>query len=216
MSSETTEHTARNFIKRLWVRYISKQKRTLLLAFFFMTILAIAQSVYVFFIRYLVDFAQQLSSSQSGTSSAITENLAQSAISGKLPSPKDLAFDFTKVVVPAILALTLVSGGSMFAQRILTSKIALTTIAGLQRDMLKSAHKADYAFFTRNDTGDILSRFTNDMVAVTSSLIRSMTNLFKDILTIIGLLATMLYMDPILSGISVSYTHLTLPTILLV
>ena len=87
----------------------------------------------------------------------------------------------------------------MFAQTVLTNKVALNTVAGLQKDMARSAHGADYAFFSRGTVGDLLSRFTNDMGAVTQALLRSLSNLFKDVLTILAVLGTMFWMAPKLS-----------------
>ena len=170
--------TDRSRISRLWSNYIVPQKGTLIIAFIFMAILAATQAAYVYFIKYVIDFAANLSSSENASNSTTT---------------------FVKTIVPAIITLTLVSGGAMFAQTVLTNKIALNAIAGLQKDMSRSAHGADYAFFSRGTVGDLLSRFTNDMQAVTHALLRSLSNLFKDVLTIIALLIAMFTIAPTLS-----------------
>ena len=185
--------TDRSRIARLWSHYIAPQKATLIIAIIFMIVLAGTQAAYVAFTQYVVDFASSMSSGEDAGASAK---------------------NFIKIVVPALIALTLVSGGSMFAQTVLTNKIALNTIAGLQKDMAKSAHSADYAFFARGTVGDLLSRFTNDMNAVTQALLRSLSNLFKDVFTILAVLGTMFYMAPKLSAlILIIYPLAALPII---
>ena len=171
-------NTDRSRIWRLWHNYIAPQKTTLIIAVIFMLTLAGTQAAYVSFTRYVIDFADSLSAAGD----------AQAA-----------SFDFVKITVPALIVLTLISGGSMFAQTVLTNKIALNTIAGLQKDMAQSAHGADYAFFARGTVGDLLSRFTHDVNAVTQALLRSLSNLFKDVFTILAVLGTMFYMAPKLS-----------------
>jgi len=171
-------NTDRSRISRLWHHYIAPQKTTLIIAVIFMLILAGTQAAYVSFTRYVIDFAGSLSAAKD----------AQTA-----------SFDFVKIIVPALIVLTVISGGSMFAQTVLTNKIALNTIAGLQKDMAQSAHGADYAFFARGTVGDLLSRFTHDVNAVTQALLRSLSNLFKDVFTILAVLGTMFYMAPKLS-----------------
>jgi len=171
-------NTDRSRISRLWHNYIVSQKTTLIIAIIFMLILAGTQAAYVSFTRYVIDFADSLSAAGD----------AQAA-----------SFDFVKITVPALIVLTLISGGSMFAQTVLTNKIALNTIAGLQKDMGQSAHGADYGFFARGTVGDLLSRFTHDVNAVTQALLRSLSNLFKDVFTILAVLGTMFYMAPKLS-----------------
>ena len=178
--SPPNKTTDRSRIKRLWLNYIVPQKWTLIIAFIFMAILAATQAAYVYFIRYVIDFASAL---------------------GSINSATEATQSFVKTIVPAVILLTLISGGAMFAQTVLTNKVALKTIAGLQRDMAKSAHGADYAFFNQSTVGDLLSRFTNDMNAVTQALLRSLSNLFKDVLTIAALLAVMFHMAPKLSAL---------------
>lgn len=178
MPQTNNKTTDRNRISRLWSNYIMPQKGTLIIAFIFMAILAATQAAYVYFIKYVIDFASVLSSTDNASNSTAT---------------------FVKTIIPAIIALTLISGGAMFAQTVLTNKIALNAIADLQKDMSQSAHNADYAFFSRGTVGDLLSRFTNDMQAVTHALLRSLSNLFKDVLTIIALLVAMLSVAPKLS-----------------
>lgn len=186
-------NTDRSRISRLWHHYIAPQKTTLIIAVIFMIVLAGSQAAYVAFIRYVIDFASSLSGSENANTASL---------------------NFVKIVVPSLIVLTFISGGSMFAQTILTNKVALNAIAGLQKDMAKSAHRADYAFFARGTVGDLLSRFTSDVNAVTQALLRSLSNLLKDVLTIIAVLSMMFYMAPKLSAlILIIYPLAALPII---
>jgi len=164
-------------IGRLWRSYVSKHKAPLFLAFAFMVVLAATQAAYVWLIKYVIDFAGKM------TSGGATEN----------------AIAFGKIVIPLIVGITLVSALAMYAQSILTQKVALKTIAGLQKDMFGSLQRADFARFGREPTGNLISRFINDVSILTNALLRAMTNLFRDVLTMIGVLATMFWMDWVLS-----------------
>ena len=98
-------------------------------------------------------------------------------------------------VVPVIIAVTIVSGISMFLQSILANSVALNTIGDLQKSMLASIHRADYARFGRKPTGTLISRFTNDVTILTNAMLRTMTNLVRDVLTVVFCIVVMLTLD---------------------
>ncbi|NNC38599.1 MAG: ABC transporter ATP-binding protein [Acidimicrobiales bacterium] len=150
----------------------------LFLAFLFMAVLAAATAGYALLIAYTIDTANALQSAGSESASAA-----------------DKAKDFAKIIVPVIVGVTLVSGVSMFIQSILTNAVSLNTIGGLQKAMFAKTHRADYAAFQREPVGNLVSRFTNDVNVLAQALLRSMSNLFRDILTVIFCIGTMLYLD---------------------
>ena len=168
----------REMISRLWTLYVSKHKGVLFLAFAFMIVLAATQSAYVWLIRYIIDFAAKISAAGDATQSAAA---------------------FGKTIIPLVVGVTLISALAMFVQSILTQKIALKTIAGLQKDMFSALQRADFARFGKEPVGNIVSRFINDVSILTTALLRSMNNLFRDVLTIIGILISMFWMDWVLS-----------------
>lgn len=166
--------TDKQIIRRLWRDYIWPQKGRLLVAVFFMIILAAATAAYAWLIQFIVNEAI-----------AIDE--------GK--DPMENAQAYALAIVPVVLGLTAASGISMYLQRVLVNAIALNAVGDMQKQMFASAHRRDYAQFASDSTGNLISKFTSDVTAVTNSLIRTLSNLVRDSLTVIFLFATMLTLN---------------------
>ena len=172
----------KRLIGRLWHDYVSRYKGRLLLAFLFMIILAAATAIYGWLIKHIIDVATSL-----GVGDEVS---LQAADSAKL---------FAKQVVPVVVGVTIVSGLSMFFQSILANSVALDTIGALQKSMFSSIHKADFARFGREPIGILISKFTNDVTILSQALLRAMTNLGRDILTVIFCIGMMFKFDWVLS-----------------
>lgn len=142
-----------------------------------MIVLAAATAAYGFLVKYIIDVANSL-----GGDVVASDAGAQ-------------AKRFAVTVVPVIIAVTIVSGVSMFIQSILANSVALNTIASLQKSMFASIHRADYARFGREPTGTLISRFINDVTILTGAMLRTMTNLVRDVLTVVFCIGMMLWLD---------------------
>ena len=105
----------------------------------------------------------------------------------------DKALNFVKLVVPVVLGLTALSGICLFVQSILSNKVALNVVGGLQKSMFAALQKSDYEQLTKNSVGTHVSRFTNDVNVVASALLRAMNNLVRDVLTLILLVGAMFW-----------------------
>ncbi|MEE9347866.1 MAG: ABC transporter ATP-binding protein [Robiginitomaculum sp.] len=171
-------HADRGRVKRLWRGYIAPHKGALFIAFFFMLILAATQMAYVFLIQKVIDFSTTMTGDVSGDANAV-----------------DTAIHFASVVMPLIIGITIISGAALFIQSIFTNKVALSTIAALQKDMLTSLQSADFAEVQKQPVGNLISKFTNDVNVLSQALLRAMTNLVRDLLTIIGLVISMFWID---------------------
>lgn len=166
--------TDRAMIKRLWRGYIWPQKTRLFLAFAFMLVLAIATAGYGLVVGYIVDQANGMVGGQSA------DGMAQ-------------AKRYAALVLPVLLGITLVSGIANYAQRILANAVALNAVGDLQKQMFGAMQRADYASFAREPVGNLISKFTNDVTVLSGALVRALSNIVKDVLTIVFVLAMMLY-----------------------
>jgi subfamily B ATP-binding cassette protein MsbA len=106
-------------------------------------------------------------------------------------------------VVPlAVVAAALIKGVATFAQAMLLNHVGQRIIADIQTRLFAHLVHSDLQFFHDNPTGALISRVTNDVnlmrVAVTSSL----TGIAKDSITVIFLVALMVYQDWLLSLIA--------------
>ena len=171
--------TDKQLISRLWKEYVSPYKGRLFLAFFFMAILSAATAGYGWLIAYIIDMANGFKETQGNSASQ--------------------AMDFAVMIVPVVIGITLISGLAMFIQSILANLVALNVIGRLQKAMFASTHKSDFASFQRTPSGTLISRFTNDVTILTQALLRTMTNLVRDVLTIIACIGMMFKFDWFLS-----------------
>ena len=73
----------------------------------------------------------------------------------------------------------------------------------LQSDMLKSLIKADTQLIDKKHSGKFISNLTNDVTHITTLISTAVLNLFKDSLTLIGLLFVMFYQNWKLSLIAI-------------
>ena len=163
-----------HLISRLWTNYIWPQKRRLLLALIFMALLAATTAAYTFIVSFVIDEANNLTKENN------TIKQAQS-----------YAFS----VLPLLIFITATSGLSNYLQRILNNSIALKAVTKMQKQMLKSTYNSDFGSFKQKKSGDIISKFTNDITVVSNALIRTMSNLIAAFLTIALTIAAMLYQN---------------------
>lgn len=177
--SETTAPKAaisdKAMIARLWRGYIWPQKSRLTLAIVFMAILAAATASYGFVIAYIVDSAQALASGETDMD-ALTK-----------------AKRYASLAIPVLLGITLISGVSNYIQCILANAIALNAVGDLQKQMFASVQKADYASFAREPVGNLISKFTNDVTIISNALVRTLSNIIKDVLTVLFVVGAMLW-----------------------
>jgi ATP-binding cassette, subfamily B, bacterial MsbA len=102
----------------------------------------------------------------------------------------------------AVVGAALIKGIATFAQAMLLNHVGQRIIADIQTRLFAHLVHADLQFFHDNPTGALISRVTNDVnlmrVAVTSSL----TGIAKDTVTVVFLVALMVYQDWLLSLIA--------------
>jgi len=118
---------------------------------------------------------------------------AASALDGEPSNALVTAKKYAWIVLPFLIGVPLLSGITGYLQRILTNSIALHTVGKMQTQMFSSAHARDYAQFTREPIGNLISKFTNDVTVISNALVRILGNLFKDVLTVIFTIGMMLW-----------------------
>ena len=115
------------------------------------------------------------------------------------PAIKKIFIEKNQTLIFIIPMLIIVA----FTTKGISLYIAKTTMIGvgeevkkmLQEDMLKSFIQADTQFIENKHTGKYISNLTFDVSMITNLLTNSLLNLFKDGLTLIGLLFVMFYQN---------------------
>ena len=89
------------------------------------------------------------------------------------------------------------------AQRYLSSQIGEGVIFDLRRAMYAHMQRMSLRFFTETKVGDIISRFSNDVVGAQGAVTNTLPNLIANVLTLATTLAVMLSLEPRLTLLAV-------------
>ena len=163
-----------NMLKRLYNDYTKKFKNKILLAIFFTLIVAVSTSS----IAWLLDPAIK-----------------------KLFVEKDQTL---LLIIPGLIILAFASKGiSLYLARVTMIGVAHEVGAVIQTDLSKALVEADTDYIDDKHTGKFLSNITFDCSLMTNLVSVVILNLFKDSLTLLGLLSVMFYQNWKLSIIAI-------------
>ena len=99
-------------------------------------------------------------------------------------------------IIPILIIVAFTTKGiSLYIAKITMIGVGEEVKKMLQEDMLKSFIQADTQFIENKHTGKYISNLTFDVNMITNLLTNSLLNLFKDGLTLIGLLFVMFYQN---------------------
>ncbi|WP_078551465.1 ABC transporter ATP-binding protein [Bacillus alkalicellulosilyticus] len=82
--------------------------------------------------------------------------------------------------------------------------IAQKTVFSLRVDLFQTLHHLPIPFFDKKQHGELMSRITNDIENVSSTLNSSVIQVFSSVLTLVGMLGVMLWLSPLLTLITIS------------
>jgi len=108
-------------------------------------------------------------------------------------------FFFFFVVLVLIYALHSLS---IWLQNIWMIKVAQNTVYKIRSDLFRQFHLLPISFFDQKKTGELMSRMTNDVENVSSTLNSSVIQISSSVLTLIGVISVMLWMSPFLTIIT--------------
>ncbi len=99
-------------------------------------------------------------------------------------------------VLPSLVILaTMVRALSLYVQTLINNAAVQKGLVGVQDALFSRLIEGDYARLTELASGEYVSRFINDMNVVREASLRIATNLVKGVLTLIGALVAMVWMD---------------------
>jgi len=106
---------------------------------------------------------------------------------------KDLAS--LKWIPLAIVGIFLLKGLATYGQVILMSSVGLRVVTDLRNRLYDCIQRQSLAFFAEHPTGILMSRITNDVIAVQAASSEAVTALVKDSFTLICLIGVIFYTD---------------------
>src|SRR5229473_2940823 len=113
--------------------------------------------------------------------------------------------DFALLGQILLLAVGVYALSSLFswAQAYLMAGVAQRTVFGLRRDAEAKLARLPLSYFDSHAHGDLLSRVTNDIDNIATTLQQGLSQLLTSFLTVIGVLGMMLWISPILALIAI-------------
>jgi subfamily B ATP-binding cassette protein MsbA len=100
-----------------------------------------------------------------------------------------------KWVPLAVVVVYLLKGAASYGQTVLMSHIGQRIITDLRNQLYFHIQAQPLSFFTRNPTGTLMSRITNDINLIQGAVSEAVTSILKDTFTLIGLLFVVFYQD---------------------
>ncbi len=97
-----------------------------------------------------------------------------------------------------------------FLQSELSAKLSQRIVGGMRRDLFACIVNLPVRYLDTNSHGDIMSRMTNDIENISTTVSQSMSSLFSGILTIIGTVVMMVALCPQLAVLSCITVILTI------
>ena len=115
------------------------------------------------------------------------------------PAIKKLFIDKNQsllLVIPMLIVVAfMVKGGSLFLAKVIMIRVSAEVQKDIQQDMLKSLIKADTQLIDSKHSGKFIANLMHDVGMITNLISVGLLNLFKDSLTLIGLLSVMFYQN---------------------
>ncbi len=163
-----------SIIKRLFKEYTIKHLKKIIIAFFFSILVAGSTSA----IAYLLDPAIE-----------------------KIFIDRDQTLMY---VIPFVIIIVFFTKGvSLYLARALMIRVANELKADIQTDMMKSLVSSDTKFINKAHTGKFISNLTMDVSLILNLISTALLNIFKDSLSLIGLLFVMFYQNWKLSLVAI-------------
>ena len=124
---------------------------------------------------------------------------------GKFQGIPGAAINFDKIGQILLLLAGLYALSSLFSyvQQYIMSSVAQDTVYDLREDVNKKLEKLPLKYFEGRPNGETLSRMTNDIDTIGSTLQQSLTQFITSIVTIVGIIIMMLSISPVLTLISI-------------
>ena len=165
----------KQILKRLYKDYTKKYLNKILLSVFFSILLAGSTSS----VAYLLD-------------PAIKELFIKKS--------ENLIF-----IIPGLIVLAfLIKGSSLYLAKVIMINVSEEVRKDIQTDMFASLVKADTQLIDNKHSGKFIGNLLNDVNMIVNLISTAILNIFKDSLTLLGLLAVMFYQNWKLSLIAIA------------
>lgn len=107
-------------------------------------------------------------------------------------------------LLAALIVIYIVQSISLLLQNIWMIGIAQNTVFTMRTQLFRHLHSLPISYFDKRQHGELMSRVTNDIENVSSTLNSSVIQIFSSILTLAGTVGVMLWLSPMLTLITLA------------
>ncbi|MDP4725068.1 MAG: lipid A export permease/ATP-binding protein MsbA [Alphaproteobacteria bacterium] len=167
------KHETRKLVSRLMREFIAPYTPKLMLALVFMILVALATAALAYMIKPIID--------------------------NGFAHPK---LDILLWACAAVFLTFVVKGGASYGESVVMTFVGQRIISDIQNCLFKHIMRLDLAYFHNTPSGELLSRFTNDVNMMRNAMENTLLNLGKDLILLVCLIALMFHRDPWLATIA--------------
>jgi subfamily B ATP-binding cassette protein MsbA len=102
----------------------------------------------------------------------------------------------------AVLAAFVIKGFASYGETVTMTRIGQSIISDIQNRVLAHMMSLDLEYFHKRNSGELLSRFTNDVSLMRNSVATTVIGIGRDSFTLVFLVAVMFYQDWLLACLS--------------
>lgn len=112
-------------------------------------------------------------------------------------------FNYIGKILILLIVLYVISSVFSYIQQYIMAIVAQKTVYDMRNDVYDKLNKLPLKFFDAHTHGELLSRVSNDIDNISSTLQQSITQLITSIVTIIGVIVMMLTISPIMTIVTI-------------
>lgn len=135
---------------------------------------------------------------------AVQEKLPESVIEKIKNEPVPVVdFEYIGKILFFLLCLYIISALFSFGMSFIMSSVAQNTVYKMRNDVKEKLDKLPLKYFDGHTHGDVLSRITNDMDNIATTLQQSMTQMITSFVSVVGIIGMMLSISPFMTLIAI-------------
>lgn len=99
------------------------------------------------------------------------------------------------LIAVAVIIIFFLKGAASYGQTIIMSLIGQRIVTDMRNELYRKIQLQPLSFFTKNPTGVLMSRITNDVSYIQGAVSEAVTSILKDSFSVIGLVFVVFYQD---------------------
>jgi len=160
--------------------------------------------------KKILDLSKEMQGTMDNASTSAKDNIKltddqiNSAITAIRETNGEYDFHYIGVIALILIGMYIVSAIFSLIMGLVMSGVSQKTVRDLRREVDEKLARLPLKYFDLHPHGDILSRVTNDVDTIATTLQQSLTQIITSVITIIGYVIMMLTISPVLTLIVIA------------